>query len=84
MQCRKTRNSTGNESYHPFGGLTQRDSTQAHSHIECGRVHKLFSKTHGLTSNLKGALAAKGKEVELKKYLTENMNDYIDSQDLPD
>ena len=27
--------------------------------------------------------AAKGKEVELEKYLTENMSDYIDSQDLP-
>ena len=29
-------------------------------------------------------IAAKGKEVELEKYLTENMSDYIDSQDLPD
>ena len=28
-------------------------------------------------------IAAKGKEVELEKYLTENMSDYIDSQDLP-
>jgi hypothetical protein len=27
--------------------------------------------------------AAKGNEVELEKYLTENMSDYIDSQDLP-
>ncbi|MDG2195902.1 MAG: hypothetical protein P8O70_03265 [SAR324 cluster bacterium] len=27
--------------------------------------------------------AAKGKEVELEKYLTENMSDYIDSQELP-
>ncbi|MGA1154192.1 MAG: hypothetical protein ACO3YP_15420, partial [bacterium] len=27
--------------------------------------------------------AAKGNEVELQKYLTENMSDYIDSQDLP-
>ena len=28
-------------------------------------------------------IAAKGEEVELEKYLTENMSDYIDSQDLP-
>ena len=28
-------------------------------------------------------IAAKGKEVGLEKYLTENMIDYIDSQDLP-
>ena len=28
-------------------------------------------------------IAAKGKEVELEKYLTENMSDYINSQDLP-
>ena len=27
--------------------------------------------------------AARGKEVELEKYLTKNMSDYIDSQDLP-
>ena len=27
--------------------------------------------------------AAEGNEVELEKYLTENMSDYIDSQDLP-
>ena len=27
--------------------------------------------------------ASKGKEVELEKYLTENMSDYIDSQELP-
>ena len=28
-------------------------------------------------------IATKGKEVGLEKYLTENMSDYIDSQDLP-
>ena len=28
-------------------------------------------------------IAIKGKEVVLEKYLTENMSDYIDSQDLP-
>ena len=27
--------------------------------------------------------AARGKEVDLEKYLTKNMSDYIDSQDLP-
>jgi len=27
--------------------------------------------------------ASKGKEVELEKYLTENMSDYIDLQELP-
>ena len=43
---------------------------------------QLLKKLLGIFTDTE-QIAAKGKEVELEKYLTENMNDYIDSQDLP-
>ena len=43
---------------------------------------QLLKKLLGIFTDTE-RIAAKGKEVELEKYLTENMSDYIDSQDLP-
>ena len=43
---------------------------------------QLLNKLLGIFTDTE-RIAAKGKEVELEKYLTENMSDYIDSQDLP-
>jgi DNA-directed RNA polymerase subunit F len=43
---------------------------------------QLLKKLSG-TFTVEERSAAKGNEVELQKYLTENMSDYIDSQDLP-
>ena len=43
---------------------------------------QLLKKLLGIFTDTE-QIAAKGKEVELEKYLTENMSDYIDSQDLP-
>ncbi len=43
---------------------------------------QLLKKLSG-TFNVVERSSAKGNEVELEKYLTENMSDYIDSQDLP-
>ena len=43
---------------------------------------QLLKKLLGIFTDTE-RIAAKGKEVELVKYLTENMSDYIDSQDLP-
>ena len=43
---------------------------------------QLLKKLLGIFADAE-RIAAKGKEVELEKYLTENMSDYIDSQDLP-
>src|SRR6056300_53658 len=42
---------------------------------------QLLKKLSG-TFTVEERSAAKGNEVELEKYLTENMSDYIDSQDL--
>ena len=43
---------------------------------------QLLKKLLGIFTDTE-RIAAAGKEVELEKYLTENMSDYIDSQDLP-
>jgi hypothetical protein len=43
---------------------------------------QLLKKLSG-TFTVEERSAAKGNEVELEKFLTENMSDYIDSQDLP-
>ena len=43
---------------------------------------QILKKLLGIFTNTE-RIAEKGKEVELEKYLTENMSDYIDSQDLP-
>ena len=43
---------------------------------------QLLKKLLGIFTDTE-RIAAIGKEVELEKYLTENMSDYIDSQDLP-
>ena len=43
---------------------------------------QLLKKLLGIFTDTE-RIAAKGKEVELEKYLTENMSDYVDSQDLP-
>ena len=43
---------------------------------------QLLKKLLGIFTDT-GQIAAEGKEVELEKYLTENMRDYIDSQGLP-
>ena len=43
---------------------------------------QLLKKLLGIFTDTE-RIAAKGKEVELEKYITENMSDYIDSQDLP-
>ena len=43
---------------------------------------QLLKKLSGTFNEVERS-AAKGNEVELEKYLTENMSDYIDSQDLP-
>ena len=43
---------------------------------------QLLKKLLGIFTDTE-RIAAEGKEVELEKYLTENMSDYIDSQDLP-
>ena len=42
---------------------------------------QLLKKLLGIFTDTE-RIAARGKEVELEKYLTENMSDYIDSQDL--
>ena len=44
---------------------------------------QLLKKLLGIFTDTE-RIAAKGKEVALEKYLTQNMSDYIDSQDLPD
>ena len=49
--------------------------------IELEQV-QLLKKLLGIFTDTE-RIAAKGKEVQLEKYLTENMSDYIDSQDLP-
>ena len=43
---------------------------------------QLLKKLLGIFTDTE-RIAAKGKELELEKYITENMSDYIDSQDLP-
>ena len=43
---------------------------------------QLLKKLLGIFTDTE-RIAIIGKEVELEKYLTENMSDYIDSQDLP-
>ena len=43
---------------------------------------QLLKKLLGIFTDTE-RIAAAGKEVELEKYLTENMSDYITSQDLP-
>ncbi len=43
---------------------------------------QLLKKLLGIFTDTE-RIAAKGKAVELENYLTENMSDYIDSQDLP-
>ena len=49
--------------------------------IEQGQV-QLLKKLLGIFTDTE-RMAAAGKEVELEKYLIENMSDYINSQDLP-
>ena len=65
-------------------------SEQKLNSIKLDGIEPIVQEQVQLLKKLLGAFtgternAAKGKEVDLEKYLTENMSDYIDSQDLPD
>ena len=67
-----------------------RFSEQKLNSIKLDGIEPIVQEQVQLLKKLLGAFtgternAAKGKEVDLEKYLTENMSDYIDSQDLPD
>ena len=54
------------------------DELNASEQEQVQLLKKLFE-----TFTVEERSSAKGNEVELEKYLTENMSDYIDSQDLP-
>ena len=56
----------------------ERTHHQAHNSEQVQLLKKLLG-----TFTDTERIAAEGKELELEKYLTENMSDYIDSQDLP-